>query len=77
MNDQFDSFLKVQFGFLVERFDVIRGIGLLRSAEELLDIVVAERNGVPFRFTTYTYYAFPMMLVSVAISHVYVWLRYF
>src|SRR5574340_963927 len=26
---------------------LIRGIGLLRSAEEILDIVVAERNGVP------------------------------
>ena len=26
---------------------LIRGIGLLRSADELLDVVVAERNGVP------------------------------
>ena len=26
---------------------LIRGIGLLRSAEEILDVVVAERNGVP------------------------------
>ena len=25
----------------------------------------------------YTLYAFPMMLVSIAISHVYVWWRYF
>jgi hypothetical protein len=26
---------------------------------------------------TFTYYAFPMMLVSIAIAHVYVWWRYF
>ena len=33
-------------------------------------------NGVPFRFVTYTLYGIPMMTVSVAIAHVYVWLRY-
>jgi Na+/H+ antiporter NhaD/arsenite permease-like protein len=38
---------------------------------------IAERNSIPFRFLTYTYYAFLMMLVSVAICHVYVWCRYF
>ena len=26
---------------------LIRGIGLLRSPDEILDVVVAERNGVP------------------------------
>jgi len=38
---------------------------------------IAERNGVPFRFVTYALYGMPMMVVSVAISHVYVWWRYF
>ena len=31
---------------------------------------LAERSGVPFRFMTDTSYAFPMMLVSIAICHV-------
>jgi len=38
---------------------------------------IGDRNGVPFRFLTFTAYAAPMMLVSIAIAHVYVWLRYF
>ncbi|HSL80378.1 MAG TPA: hypothetical protein VK877_12030 [Pseudolabrys sp.] len=38
---------------------------------------IGDRNGVPFRFITYSLYAFPMMVVSIAISHVYVWWRYF
>ena len=54
------------------------GNGTLIGASANLTVAgLAERNGVPFRFWTYTAYAFPMMLVSVAISHVYVWLRYF
>jgi Na+/H+ antiporter NhaD/arsenite permease-like protein len=31
---------------------------------------------VPFRFLTFLKYAFPMMLMSIAISTGYVWLRY-
>jgi Na+/H+ antiporter NhaD/arsenite permease-like protein len=31
---------------------------------------------VPFKFKTFTLTAFPLMLISVAISHVYLWLRY-
>ena len=54
------------------------GNGTLIGASANLTVAgIAERNGIPFRFMTYTYYAFPMMLVSVAICHVYVWLRYF
>ena len=37
----------------------------------------AERGGKIVGFVTYTLYAFPMMLVSVAVSHIYVWWRYF
>jgi Na+/H+ antiporter NhaD/arsenite permease-like protein len=54
------------------------GNGTLIGASANLTVAgIAERNGVPFRFITFSLYAFPMMLVSIAISHVYVWLRYF
>jgi len=54
------------------------GNGTLIGASANLTVAgIAERNGVPFKFLTYTYYAFPMMVVSVAISHLYVWWRYF
>ena len=54
------------------------GNGTLIGASANLTVAgLAERSGVSFRFLTYTYYAFPMMLVSIAISHVYIWLRYF
>lgn len=54
------------------------GNGTLIGASANLTVAgIAERNGIPFRFLTYTLYAFPMMLVSVAISHLYVWWRYF
>ena len=54
------------------------GNGTLIGASANLTVAgLAERAGVPFKFGTYTLYAFPMMLVSVAICHVYVWLRYF
>ena len=54
------------------------GNGTLIGASANLTVAgLSERGGVPFRFMTYTYYAFPMMLVSIAICHVYVWWRYF
>ncbi len=54
------------------------GNGTLIGASANLTVAgIAERNGVAFSFRTYTYYGFPMMLVSVAICHVYVWWRYF
>src|SRR3954469_23127466 len=54
------------------------GNGTLIGASANLTVAgIAERNGVPFRFVTYTLYAFPMMVVSIAICHVYVWWRYF
>ena len=54
------------------------GNGTLIGASANLTVAgIAESNGVPFRFMTYTLYAFPMMLVSVAICHVYLWWRYF
>jgi Na+/H+ antiporter NhaD/arsenite permease-like protein len=50
---------------------------LIGASANLIVAGLAERNGVSFRFLTYTYYAFPMMLISIAVSHVYIWLRYF
>ncbi len=37
---------------------------------------IAKRNGVEFSFLTYTKYAFGLMFIGVAISHVYRWLCY-
>ena len=54
------------------------GNGTLIGASANLTVAgIGKRNGVPFRFVTYALYAFPMMVVSVAICHVYVWWRYF
>ena len=54
------------------------GNGTLIGASANLTVAgIGERNEVPFRFMTYTLYAAPMMVVSVAICHLYVWLRYF
>ena len=54
------------------------GNGTLIGASANLTVAgIGDRNKVPFSFITYTLYAFPMMVVSVAICHVYVWWRYF
>ncbi len=54
------------------------GNGTLIGASANLTVAgIGERNGVPFHFVTYTLQAFPLMLMSVAISHIYVWWRYF
>lgn len=50
------------------------GNGTLIGASANLTVAgIAERNGVPFRFVTFTLHAFPMMIVHVGICHVY-WL---
>jgi Na+/H+ antiporter NhaD/arsenite permease-like protein len=54
------------------------GNGTLIGASANLTVAgIGERNSVPFRFITYTLYAAPMMIVSVAICNLYVWWRYF
>jgi Na+/H+ antiporter NhaD/arsenite permease-like protein len=54
------------------------GNGTLIGASANLTVAgIAERNSIPFRFVTYTLYGMPMMIVSIAISHLYVWWRYF
>ncbi len=53
------------------------GNGTLIGASANLAVAgIAGRNGVDFRFTTYTRHAFGLMLIGVAISNVYLWLRY-
>ncbi|MBL8393974.1 MAG: ArsB/NhaD family transporter [Candidatus Accumulibacter sp.] len=54
------------------------GNGTLIGASANLTVAgIAERNGIPFSFATYTKIAFPLMLTHVAISQVYLWWRYF
>jgi len=54
------------------------GNGTLVGASANLTVAgISERNGVPFKFITYTLYAAPMTVVSIAIAHAYVWWRYF
>jgi Na+/H+ antiporter NhaD/arsenite permease-like protein len=54
------------------------GNGTLIGASANLTVAgLSERASVPFRFMTYTAYAFPMMLVSVGVCQIYVWWRYF
>ncbi|HEV8680211.1 MAG TPA: ArsB/NhaD family transporter [Stellaceae bacterium] len=53
------------------------GNGTLIGASANLALAgIAERSGVEFRFLTFLRYGFGLMLLSVAISNVYLWLRY-
>ena len=53
------------------------GNGTLIGASANLTVAgIAERNGIRFSFMTYTKYAFGLMVLSVAICHVYLWLRF-
>ena len=53
------------------------GNGTLIGASANLTVAgIAERNGIPFSFVTFTTYAFGLMVLSVAICHVYLWLRF-
>ncbi len=53
------------------------GNGTLIGASANLTVAgLAERQGVPFGFWTYTKTAFPLMLLSIVMSQVYLFLRY-
>jgi Na+/H+ antiporter NhaD/arsenite permease-like protein len=53
------------------------GNGTLIGASANLTVAgIAERNGIAFGFIAFLRLAFPMMLVSIAISMVYIYLRY-
>ncbi len=54
------------------------GNGTLTGASANLAVAgIAERNGIRFGFARYLAYGVPMTLVSIAISQIYVWVRYF
>ena len=54
------------------------GNGTLVGASANLTVVgLAEKNGVHFSFVKFTALAFPMMLASIAIAHVYLMWRFF
>ncbi len=54
------------------------GNGTLIGASANLTVAgIGDREGVPFSFARYMLYAFPMMIVAVAIAHLYIWWRYF
>jgi Na+/H+ antiporter NhaD/arsenite permease-like protein len=50
---------------------------LVGAAANLTVAGVAERNAVHISFVRYLAYGLPMTIVSIAICHVYVWLRFF
>jgi Na+/H+ antiporter NhaD/arsenite permease-like protein len=53
------------------------GNGTLIGASANLAVAgIAERNGIRFGFWTYTKYALGLMVIHVAICHVYLWWRY-
>lgn len=53
------------------------GNGTLIGASANLTVAgIAEREGIPFRFLTYTKTAFPLMVIHIAIAHVYLLWRY-
>src|SRR5262252_3027293 len=53
------------------------GNGTLIGASANLAVAgIAERNGIRFSFLTFAKYGLGLMLVSVGISHLYLWLRY-
>jgi len=53
------------------------GNGTLIGASANLTVAgLAERQGVPFRFLTYTKVGFPLMLMSIGLAQVYLLLRY-
>jgi Na+/H+ antiporter NhaD/arsenite permease-like protein len=49
---------------------------LIGASANLAVAGIAEKNGIDFRFMTYTGHAFGLMLISVAICNIYLWLRY-
>jgi Na+/H+ antiporter NhaD/arsenite permease-like protein len=54
------------------------GNGTLVGASANLTVAgLSERQGIPFRFLTYTKVGFPVMLLSIVIAQVYLYLRYF
>jgi Na+/H+ antiporter NhaD/arsenite permease-like protein len=49
---------------------------LVGASANLVVAGLAERAGQPIRFLPFMLMAFPLMLSSIAVSHLYIWLRY-
>ena len=49
---------------------------LVGASANLVVAGIAERAGTPIHFNTFLKVAFPLMLLSIAIAHVYLYLRY-
>jgi len=49
---------------------------LIGASANLIVAGFAERAGQPIRFLTFLKHSFPLMLMSIAICHVYLWFRY-
>jgi Na+/H+ antiporter NhaD/arsenite permease-like protein len=47
------------------------------ASANVIVLGIAERAGVVITFARFVAYGLPTMLITVAISHVYLWLRYF
>jgi Na+/H+ antiporter NhaD/arsenite permease-like protein len=50
---------------------------LIGASANVVVAGMAAKNGHPISFMKFTYVAFPLMLISIVISTVYMWLRYF
>ncbi len=49
---------------------------LIGASANLVVAGIAERAGTHFRFVEYLKVAFPLMLISIVLSHAYLYLRY-
>ena len=49
---------------------------LVGASANLIVVGFAERSGHTIRFVPFLLMAFPLMLLSIAISSIYIWLRY-
>lgn len=49
---------------------------LVGASANLIVAGIAERNGVPFRFLPFLKIAFPLMILQILISTLYIWMRY-
>jgi len=50
---------------------------LIGASANVIVAGIAEKNGIPLSFNYYLKIAFPLMLVSIVISHIYLYWRYF
>ncbi|SDE81198.1 ArsB/NhaD family transporter [Sporomusa acidovorans] len=50
---------------------------LIGASANVIVAGIAEKNGIPLTFNYYLKIAFPLMLVSIIIAHIYLYLRYF